>query len=144
MAAGEIQLSVVGNLTAAPDLKVTKSGDSVVGFTVASTPRILDKSTNTWRDGDATFLRCTAWRDMAESVAQSLDKGARVIVTGRLRQRSYEKDGQTRSVLELEVDEIGPSLRYATAQVRKLERSSGGQSTSRDSKADPWVSDAPF
>jgi len=128
MAAGDVTVTVVGNLTDDPELRFTPSGAAVANFTVASTPRFLDKNTNEWKDGDALFLRCSIWRQAAEYVAESLQRGTRVIVQGRLRQRSYEtKEGEKRTVVELEVDEIGPSLRYATAKVTKAQRSGGGQ-----------------
>jgi single-strand DNA-binding protein len=128
MAQGDVTVTVVGNLTGDPELRFTPSGAAVANFTVASTPRILDKATNEWKDGDALFLRCSIWRQAAENVAESLQKGARVIVTGRLRQRSYEtKEGEKRTVVECEVDEVGPSLRYATAKVVKGQRSGGSQ-----------------
>ena len=120
MAQGDVTITVVGNLTDDPELRFTPSGAAVANFTVASTPRILDKATNEWKDGDALFLRCSIWRQAAENVAESLQRGARVLVTGRLRQRSYEtKEGEKRTVVELEVDEVGPSLRWATAKVTK-------------------------
>jgi single-strand DNA-binding protein len=111
--AGDTVITVVGNLTADPELRFTASGAAVASFTVASTPRTFDKGANEWKDGEALFLRCSAWRQLAENVAESLTKGTRVIAQGRLQQRSYEKDGQKRTVIELEVDEIGPSLRFA-------------------------------
>jgi single-strand DNA-binding protein len=118
---------VVGNLTADPELRFTPSGAAVANFTVASTPRTFDRQTNEWKDGEALFLRCNVWRQAAENVAESLTRGARVVVTGRLKQRSFEtKEGEKRTVIELEVDEIGPSLRYATAKVNKVSRGSGG------------------
>jgi single-strand DNA-binding protein len=127
MAQGDVTITVVGNLTDDPELRFTPSGAAVANFTVASTPRILDKATNEWKDGDALFLRCSIWRQAAENVAESLQRGARVLVTGRLRQRSYEtKEGEKRTVVELEVDEVGPSLRWATAKVTKAQRSGGG------------------
>jgi single-strand DNA-binding protein len=127
MAAGDVTVTVVGNLTNDPELRFTPSGAAVASFTVASTPRYLDKNTNEWKDGDALFLRCSVWRQAAENIAESLTRGARVIVTGRLRQRSYEtKEGEKRTVVELEVDEVGPSLRYATAKVTKAQRGGGG------------------
>src|SRR3954471_8282042 len=127
MAAGDTTITVVGNLTNDPELRFTPSGAAVASFTVASTPRFLDKNTNEWKDGDALFLRCSVWRQAAENVAESLTRGARVIVTGRLRRRSYEtKEGEKRTVVELEVDEVGPSLRYATAKVTKAARGGGG------------------
>jgi single-strand DNA-binding protein len=127
VAAGDVTVTVVGNLTNDPELRFTPSGAAVASFTVASTPRFLDKATNEWKDGDALFLRCSVWRQAAENVAESLTRGARVVVTGRLRQRSYEtKEGEKRTVVELEVDEVGPSLRYATAKVNKVSRGGGG------------------
>ena len=115
--AGETVITVVGNLTDDPDLRFTPSGAAVANFTVASTPRFFDKQTNEWKDGDALFLRCSIWRQAAENVAESLHRGTRVIVSGRLRQRSYEtREGEKRTVFELDVDEIGPSLKYATAK----------------------------
>jgi single-strand DNA-binding protein len=127
MAQGDVNLTVIGNLTDDPELRFTPSGAAVANFTVASTPRILDKATNEWKDGDALFLRCSVWRQAAENVAESLQRGTRVIVTGRLRQRSYEtKEGEKRTVVELEVDEIAPSLRFATAKVTKASRGGGG------------------
>lgn len=120
--AGEPTITIVGNLTADPELRYLSSGIPVASFTVASTPRTLNKQTQQWDDGEAMFVRCSVWREYGENVANSLTKGTRVIVTGRLQSRSYEKDGQKRSSLELQVDEIGPSLRYATAQVVKASR----------------------
>ena len=125
--AGDTIITVVGNLTADPELRFTPSGAAVANFTVASTPRIFDRQSNEWKDGDALFMRCSIWREAAENVAESLTRGSRVIVQGRLKQRSYEKrEGEKRTVVELEVDEIGPSLRYATAKVNKANRSGGG------------------
>jgi single-strand DNA-binding protein len=125
--AGDTILTVVGNLTADPELRFTPSGAAVANFTVASTPRIFDRQSNEWKDGDALFMRCSIWREAAENVAESLTRGSRVIVQGRLKQRSYEtREGEKRTVVELEVDEIGPSLRYATAKVNKASRSGGG------------------
>jgi single-strand DNA-binding protein len=127
MAQGDVTVTVVGNLTNDPELRFTPSGAAVASFTVASTPRILDKATNEWKDGDALFLRCSVWRQAAENVAESLTRGARVMVTGRLKQRSFEtKEGEKRTVVELDVDEVGPSLRYATAKVTKAARGGGG------------------
>ena len=124
--AGETTVTVIGNLTADPELRFTPSGAAVANFSVASTPRTLDRESGQWRDGDPMFLRCTVWRQHAENVAESLGRGARVVVHGRLRQRSYEtKDGEKRSVFELDVDEIGPALRYATAKVNRISRSAG-------------------
>jgi single-strand DNA-binding protein len=125
--AGETVITVVGNLTADPELRFTPSGAAVANFTVASTPRTFDRQSGEWKDGEALFLRCNIWRQAAENVAESLTRGMRVVVQGRLRQRSYEtKEGEKRTVVELEVDEIGPSLRYATAKVNKASRGSGG------------------
>ena len=125
--AGDTVITVVGNLTADPELRFTPSGAAVANFTVASTPRTFDKNSNEWKDGEALFLRCSVWRQAAENVAESLQRGTAVIVQGRLKQRSYEtKEGEKRTVIELEVDEIGPSLRYATAKVTKASRGEGG------------------
>ncbi len=122
--AGETIITVVGNLTADPELRFTPSGAPVANFTVASTPRTFDRQTNEWKDGDAMFLNCAVWRQAAENVAESLTKGMRVIVQGRLRSRTYEtREGEKRTVFEIEVEEVGPALRYATA---KVTRSSGG------------------
>jgi single-strand DNA-binding protein len=127
MAAGDVTITVVGNLTDDPELRFTPSGAAVARFRVASTPRFLDRQTNEWKDGEPLFLQCQVWRQAAENVAESLQRGARVVVTGRLRQRTYEtREGEKRTVFELEVDEVGPSLRYATAKVQKMSRSSGG------------------
>ncbi|WP_462189286.1 MULTISPECIES: single-stranded DNA-binding protein [unclassified Frankia] len=127
--AGETVITVVGNLANDPELRFTPNGAAVASFTVASTPRTLDRQTNEWKDGEALFLRCSIWRQAAEHVAESLQKGARVIVTGRLKQRSFEtREGEKRTVIELDVDEIGPSLRYATAKVVKAARGGGGSS----------------
>ncbi|SDO73270.1 single-strand binding protein [Nakamurella panacisegetis] len=121
--AGDTVITVVGNLTADPELRFTASGAAVANFTVASTPRTFDRASNEWKDGEALFLRCNIWRQAAENVAESLTRGSRVIVSGRLKQRSFEtKEGEKRTVIELEVDEIGPSLRYATAKVNRANR----------------------
>ncbi len=121
--AGETVITVVGNLTADPELKFLPTGAQVASFTVAATPRVLDRASNEWKDGDALFLRCSIWREAAEHVAESLVKGARVIVMGRLKQRTFEtREGEKRTVIELDVDEIGPSLRYATAKVVRAAR----------------------
>ena len=118
--AGETVITIIGNLTADPEIRTLSNGSEVVNFTIASTPRTFNRQSNQWEDGQALFLRCSAWRDMAEHCAQSLSKGMRVIAQGRLQQRSYQaNDGSNRTVVELQVDEIGPSLRYATAQVQK-------------------------
>lgn len=125
--AGETVITVIGNLTGDPELRFTPSGAAVANFTVASTPRTFDRQSNEWKDGDTLFMRCSIWREAAESVAESLTKGTRVIVTGRLVQRSYEtREGEKRTVVELQVDEVGPSLRYATAKVTRAQRSGGG------------------
>ncbi|MET3450655.1 MULTISPECIES: single-stranded DNA-binding protein [Curtobacterium] len=127
--AGETVITVVGNLTADPELRYTQNGLAVANFTIASTPRTFDRQANEWKDGDALFLRASVWREFAEHVAGSLTKGSRVIAQGRLRQRSYQdREGQQRTSIELEVDEIGPSLRYATAQVT---RAAGGSGSGR-------------
>ncbi|WIB26497.1 single-stranded DNA-binding protein [Curtobacterium sp. MCSS17_015] len=125
--AGETVITVVGNLTADPELRYTQNGLAVANFTIASTPRTFDRQANEWKDGDALFLRASVWREFAEHVAGSLTKGSRVIAQGRLRQRSYQdREGQQRTSIELEVDEIGPSLRYATAQITRAPGGSGG------------------
>ena len=157
--AGETVITVVGNLTADPELRFTPSGAAVASFTVASTPRTLDKSTNEWKDGEALFLRCSIWRQAAENVAESLTRGMRVVVQGRLQQRSYEtREGEKRTVIEMQVDEVGPSLKYATAKVNRTQRGSsgggygsggsGGQDSgsggfSGGSDNDPWSSAGP-
>ncbi|ADG96527.1 single-strand binding protein [Segniliparus rotundus DSM 44985] len=130
--AGDTVINVVGNLTADPELRFTPTGAAVANFTVASTPRVFDRQTNQWQDGEALFLRCNIWREAAENVAESLVRGQRVIVVGRLKQRSFEKDGQKRTVVELEVDEIGPSLRYSTAKVSRANRGGVSQSDEPD------------
>jgi single-strand DNA-binding protein len=125
--AGETTITIVGNLTADPELRFTPSGAAVANFTVASTPRTFDRQSNEWKDGETLFMRCSIWRDSAENVAESLHRGTRVIVTGRLKSRSYEtKEGEKRTVIELDVDEVGPSLRYASAKVTKAERGGSG------------------
>ena len=147
--AGETTITLVGNLTADPELRFTPSGAAVANFTVASTPRTFDRQTNEWRDGDAMFLNCAVWRQAAENVAESLQKGMRVIVQGRLKSRSYEtREGERRTVFEIDVDEIGPALKYATAKVSR--NASGGQGGARSSVGasggsggnygdDPWA-----
>jgi len=152
--AGDTLITIIGNLTADPELRFTPSGAAVANFTVASTPRSFDKTTSEWKDGEALFMRCAVWRDAAENVAESLTRGARVIVTGRLKQRSYEtKEGEKRTVIELDVDEVGPSLRYASAKVTKTQRRSdasggfGGQQADQAAApaarpADPWETPA--
>jgi single-strand DNA-binding protein len=150
MAAGDTQITITGNLVNDPELRFTPSGQPVATFRVASTPRFLDKATNEWKDGDSLFMTCSAWRQMGENVAESLQRGMRVILSGRLKQRSYEtKEGEKRTVYEVDVDDIGPSLRSASAKVSKAERS-GGNPGSRQQPArsgvepslDPWSSDA--
>ena len=144
-------LTIAGNLVDDPELRFTPSGQPVAKFRIASTPRFLDKTTNEWKDGDSLFLTCSVWRQAAENVAESLTRGMRVIVTGRLKQRSYEtKEGEKRTVYEIEVDEVGPSLRNASAKVQKVTRSNGngGQATAAQGSsggkdADPWAASAP-
>jgi len=155
MAAGDTQITIIGNLVDDPQLRYTPTGQAVASFRVASTPRFLDRQTNEWKDGDSLFLSCSVWRQAAENVAESLQRGMRVIVSGRLRQRSYEtKEGEKRTVYEVEVDEVGPSLRNASAKVVKSSRatgqggsggsggygSSGGSGGGRASD-DPWASE---
>ncbi|PSS44165.1 single-stranded DNA-binding protein [Arthrobacter woluwensis] len=124
--AGETPITVIGNLTNDPELRFTPSGSAVANFTIASTPRTFDRQSNEWKDGETLFLRASIWREAAENVAESLTKGMRVIVSGRLKSRTYEtKEGEKRTVMELEVDEIGPSLRYANAKVNRNQRSGG-------------------
>ena len=143
--AGETIITVVGNLTADPELRYTQNGLPVANFTIASTPRTFDRQANEWKDGDPLFLRASVWRDFAEHVAGSLTKGMRVVATGRLRQRSYQdREGQNRTAIELEVDEIGPSLRYATAQVTRAASSGGGggggqQARPQVQQEEPWA-----
>jgi single-strand DNA-binding protein len=157
MAAGDTQITIAGNLVDDPELRFTPSGQPVAKFRVASTPRFLDKTTNEWKDGDSLFLTCNVWRQAAENVAESLTRGTRVIVSGRLRQRSYEtKEGEKRTVYEVEVDDVGPSLRNASAKVNKIARNgsggsgggggrpSGGQGSQGGGgggDTDPWASD---
>jgi len=142
--AGDTVITVVGNLTGDPELRFTPSGAAVANFTVASTPRTFDRQTNEWKDGETLFLRCSIWREAAENVAESLTKGMRVIVQGRLVQRSYEtREGEKRTVVELQVDEIGPSLRYATAQVTRAASGGaggGGQRPAQQQQVseEPW------
>ncbi|GMA23689.1 single-stranded DNA-binding protein [Luteimicrobium album] len=125
--AGETIITVIGNLTGDPELRFTPSGAAVANFTVASTPRTFDRQSNEWKDGETLFMRCSIWREAAENIAESLTKGTRVIASGRLVQRSYEtREGEKRTVVELQVDEIGPSLRYATAKVTRASRGGGG------------------
>ena len=151
--AGETQTTVIGNLTADPELKFTPAGHPVANFTIASTPRTFDRQSNEWKDGDTLFMRCSIWREPAENVAETLLKGMRVIALGNLVQRSYEtREGEKRTVVELQVDEIGPSLRYATAKVERAQRSGQAQGQSRGQnqapQSDPWATkpsdEAPF
>ena len=150
--AGETTITIIGNLVDDPDLRFTPSGAAVANFRIASTPRTFDRQTNEWKDGEALFLRCSVWRQAAENVAESLQRGTRVVVSGRLKQRSFEtREGEKRTVIEMDVDEIGPSLRYATAKVNKTQRgSSGGGYGSGGSEGagtaasdDPWSSAGP-
>jgi len=145
--AGETVITVVGNLTSDPELRYTQNGLAVANFTIASTPRTLDRGSNEWKDGEALFLRASVWREYAEQVAGSLTKGSRVIAIGRLKQRSFEtKEGEKRTSIELEIDEIGPSLRYATAQVTRTSREGGnGGAAPRGGQGatEPWAASAP-
>ena len=145
MAAGDTVITLVGNLVDDPELRFTPSGAAVAKFRMASTPRYLDKQTNEWKDGESLFLTCNVWRQAAENVAESLQRGMRVIVQGRLKQRSYEtKEGEKRTVYEVEVDEVGPSLRSATAKVNKTQRGGGGGGFGGAAvDNDPWASAAP-
>lgn len=143
--AGETIITVVGNLVDDPELRFTPSGAAVTNFRIASTPRTFDRQSNEWKDGDALFLSCSVWRQTAENVAESLQRGMRVVVQGRLKQRQYEtREGEKRTVVELEVDEVGPSLKYATAKVTKATRSGGGggygQQGGTTGGNDPWAS----
>ena len=139
--AGETPITVVGNLTADPELRFTPSGAAVANFTVASTPRTFDRQTNEWKDQDTLFLNCSVWRQAAENAAESLTRGMRVIVQGRLKARSYEtREGEKRTVFEIDVQEVGPSLRSATAKVAKTSRSGGGQGFQSGGGDDPWAS----
>ncbi len=147
--AGETVITVVGNLTADPELRFTPSGAAVANFTVAATPRTFDRQSGEWKDGEALFMRCNVWRQAAENVAETLTRGMRVMATGRLKQRSFEtREGEKRTVVELEVDEVGPSLKYATAKVNKVSRVSGGGGFGSGGSAgsgggpsdDPWGS----
>jgi single-strand DNA-binding protein len=139
--AGETVITVVGNLTGDPELRFTPSGAAVANFTIASTPRNFDKQTNEWKDGDTLFLSCSIWRQAAENVAESLQKGMRVVAQGRLKQRSYEtREGEKRTVVELDVEEVGPSLKYATAKVTRVTRGGGGGGSFGGGGDDPWAS----
>ena len=159
MAAGDTAITIAGNLVDDPELRYTPTGQAVARFRVASTPRFMDRQTNEWKDGESLFLSCNVWRQAAENVAESLQRGMRVIVQGRLKQRSYEtKEGEKRTVYEVEVDEVGPSLRNASAKVTKTQRSAaaggfggggavnqggyGGQGGSRQQADDPWATDS--
>ncbi|MCI0687173.1 MAG: single-stranded DNA-binding protein [Sporichthyaceae bacterium] len=145
MAAGDTVITLVGNLVDDPELRFTPSGAAVAKFRIASTPRFLDRQTNEWKDGESLFLTCNVWRQAAENAAETLQRGMRVIVQGRLKQRSYEtKEGEKRTVFEVEVDEVGPSLRNATAKVSKTTRSGGGGGFGGAPQGDdPWASAAP-
>jgi single-strand DNA-binding protein len=148
MAAGDTVITLVGNLVDDPELRFTPNGQAVAKFRIASTPRFMDKATNEWKDGESLFLTCNVWRQAAENCAESLQRGMRVIVQGRLKQRSYEtKEGEKRTVFEVEVDEVGPSLRSATAKVVKASRGPGGGAGfgggSGGSADDPWASASP-
>ena len=150
--AGETVITVVGNLVDDPELRFTPSGAAVANFRIASTPRTFDKQTNEWKDGDALFLSCSVWRQAAENVAESLQKGMRVVVQGRLKSRQYEtREGEKRTVFEIEVEEVGPSLKYATAKVTRAQRSGGGGygggapqgGGGQQAGNDPWATPAP-
>src|SRR5687767_4404548 len=151
--AGETVITVVGNLVDDPELRFTPSGAAVANFRIASTPRTLDRQTNEWKDGDALFLSCAVWRQAAENVAESLQKGMRVVVQGRLKSRQYEtREGEKRTVFEIDVEEVGPSLKYATAKVTRTQRSGGGGGYgggqqggggSQGGQSDPWATNAP-
>jgi len=147
MAAGDTVITLVGNLVDDPELRFTPNGQAVAKFRIASTPRFMDKATNEWKDGESLFLTCNVWRQAAENCAESLQRGMRVIVQGRLKQRSYEtKEGEKRTVFEVEVDEVGPSLRSATAKVVKASRGPGGGGgfgAGSSGGDDPWASASP-
>jgi single-strand DNA-binding protein len=144
MASGDVPITIAGNLTADPELRYTPTGQAVANFTVASTPRYLDKASNEWKDGDTLFLRCNVWRQAAENVAESLQRGMRVIVTGRLRQRSYEtREGEKRTVYEVEADDIAPSIRTASAKVTKPDRPGAGGGFGGSTTAAPVPADDP-
>jgi single-strand DNA-binding protein len=142
--AGDTIITVIGNLTDDPELRFTPSGAAVAKFRVASTPRVMDRQSGEWKDGEPLFLSCSVWRQMAENVAESLQRGARVIVHGRLKQRSYEtREGEKRTVYELDVEEVAPSLRYATAKVQRMSRSNGSNTTGGGGGTDPWAATTP-
>jgi single-strand DNA-binding protein len=137
--AGETTLTIIGNTTAPAELRFTPSGAAVANFTVASTPRTFDKQTNDWKDGATLFMRCSVWREQAENIAETLtDKGMRVVVTGRLTQREYEKDGQKRTVVELEAEEVAPSLRYASAKVTRTQRKTSDNNSGGGGNSSGW------
>ncbi|MEV4802712.1 single-stranded DNA-binding protein [Nonomuraea sp. NPDC049421] len=144
MAAGDTVITIVGNLVDDPELRFTPTGQAVARFRIASTPRYMDRQTNEWKDGESLFLTCNVWRQAAENAAESLQRGMRVIVQGRLKQRSYEtKEGEKRTVYEVEVDEVGPSLRNATAKVNRTSRQGGGGGFGGGPADDPWASATP-
>ena len=149
MAVGDINVTVVGNLTSDPELRFTPSGAAVASFTVAASSRYLDRQSNEWKDTEPVFMRCSVWRQYAENVAESLTKGTRVIVQGRLKQRSYEtREGEKRTVVEMEVDDVGPALRYATAKITRTARGEGGGGGGGGFGGgapvdDPWASAGP-
>ena len=141
MAAGDTNITIIGNMVNDPELRYTPTGQAVATFRVASTPRFMDRTTNEWKDGESLFLSCNVWRQAAENVAESLTRGMRVIVSGRLKQRSYEtKEGEKRTVYEIEVDEVGPSLRNASAKVTKAARS-GAPAAGAQSQDEPWAAE---
>jgi single-strand DNA-binding protein len=142
--AGETVITVIGNLTNDPELRFTPNGAAVASFTVASTPRTFDRQSNEWRDGESMFLNCSVWRQAAENAAESLTRGMRVIVSGRLKARSFEtREGEKRTVFEVDVDEVGPSMKYATAKVTKTSRSGAGGGYQSGGGDDPWASNQP-
>ncbi|WP_201776473.1 single-stranded DNA-binding protein [Streptacidiphilus carbonis] len=144
MSVGETTITIVGNLTEDPEIRFTPAGVAMARFTVASTPRTYDKTTNQWTDGTGMFLRCTAWRELAEHAADSLTKGTRVVLAGRLRQHNWKNEqGENRSMLQVEVDEIGPSLRWATAKVTKAQRNGTGNGFGGAPQDDPWNTSTP-
>ena len=137
--ANDTPISIIGNLTADPELRFTQSGVAVASFTIASTPRKFNRQTNEWEDGEALFMRCSIWRDAAENVAESLEKGSRVIASGNLKQRSFtDREGNNRTSIELDVDEVGPSLKYATAKPNKVDRRNGGRPAAPSPQGEQW------
>ncbi len=140
--AGDTQITIVGNMVDDPELRFTAQGVAVASFRVASTPRAFDKQTNDWKDGESLFLSCQVWRQYAENVAESLTKGTRVVVVGRLKQRSFEKDGQKRTVFEVDVEDVGPALRNATAKVTRIARD-GAKPAQQAQADDPWLKPLP-